>query len=119
MWAASSVSKTKLEAEFKEREAQLRKNVSDETVKGSRAAIKGQIGERFAPFVEGFGYEPADARFVGSPIDHVVFDGLSEGEIRGIAFVEVKTDGAWLTPFQKQVQEAVEARRVTWRVVQL
>jgi len=105
-----------------ELQAQLRENtarVTQETLKRSSATLKGQIGERFAPFVPGFGYEAAGARFLGSPIDYVVFDGISDGEIREIAFVEVKTGSLPLTMFQKQVKKAIEEQRVTWRVVEL
>ena len=109
---------------YKEEElqAQLRENtsrVTQETLKRSSATLKGQIGERFAPFVPGFGYEAAGACFLGSPIDYVVFDGNSDGEIREIAFVEVKTGSLPLTNFQKQVKRAIEEQRVTWRVVEL
>jgi predicted Holliday junction resolvase-like endonuclease len=30
-------------------------------------------------------------RFIGTPLDLVVFDGLSEGELRKTAFIEVKS----------------------------
>ncbi|MDZ4278729.1 MAG: Holliday junction resolvase-like protein [Dehalococcoidia bacterium] len=93
--------------------------VAGEAVRSSRATVKGQIGERFAPLVPGFGYEPADARFLGSPVDYVVFDGLTDGHVRGVAFVEVKTGSVPLTLFQKQVKQAIDRRDVTWRTVQL
>jgi predicted Holliday junction resolvase-like endonuclease len=119
VWAVLYPAKAKSEAEQREREAQREKEVREDTLKRSTATIKGQVGERFAPLTQGFGYEPADARFLGSPIDYVVFDGLSEGQIRGIAFVEVKTDAARLSPFQEQVKAAIDAKEVKWRVVNL
>jgi len=107
------------EAQLQDRLRENTAKVTQETLKRSSATLKGQIGERFAPFVPGFGYEPASARFLGSPVDYVVFDGISEGEIRGIVFIEVKTGSLPLTPFQKQIKRAIEERRVTWRVVEL
>ena len=91
----------------------------EQILRGSSAVIKGQIGERFAPFVPGFGYEPADARFLGNPVDYVVFDGLTEGQVKGIAFVEAKTGTAGLTPYQRQVHEAIKAGRVAWRLLSI
>jgi len=111
--------KIRFEAQFQERLRQGSKQAAEETLRRSSASVKGQIGERFAPFVPGFGYEPADARFLGSPVDYVVFDGLTDGQIRGVAFVEVKTGAVPLTPFQKQVREAVTGGRVDWRVLEL
>jgi len=32
-----------------------------------------------------------DARFLGSPVDLVVFDGLAAGAVRRVVFLEVKT----------------------------
>ena len=111
--------KARFDAEVSEAVRKGREQAAQEAVKRSSATIKGQVGERFAPFVPGFGYEPADARFLGSPIDYIVFDGLTEGQIKGIAFVEVKTGGAMLTPFQRQVSEAIRGGRVVWRVVEI
>jgi len=36
---------------------------------------------------------PKDARFLGTPLDFIVFDGLDEGEVRRIVFVEVRPAG--------------------------
>jgi predicted Holliday junction resolvase-like endonuclease len=107
------------EAQLQDRLRENTAKVTQETLKRSSATIKGQMGERFAPFAAGFGYEPADARFLGSPVDYVVFDGLTDGEIRGVAFVEVKVGALPLTPFQRQVSEAIKAGRVKWKTLQL
>ena len=109
----------RFEVQLPERLRESNEQAAEEALKRSRATLKGQIGERFAPFEGGFGYEPADARFLGSPVDYVVFDGLTDGQIRGVAFVEVKVGALPLTPFQRQVREAIKAGRVDWRVLQL
>jgi predicted Holliday junction resolvase-like endonuclease len=107
------------ESEFDRRVNEAAEKIAEQKLRASTATLKGQIGERFAPLVKGFGYEPAAARFLGSPIDYVVFDGISDGQIREIAFVEVKVGRLPLTPFQRQVERAVKEGRVTWRVVEL
>lgn len=86
---------------------------------GSRNALKGRVSEQFAPFLEGFDYDPADARFIGSPVDFVVFDGMSEGQVRDVVLVEVKTGGARLTPMQRDIRDGVEGGDVGlgWREV--
>lgn len=107
------------DSKLEEATRRSRDEAAKEAVKQSSAVLKGQIGERMAPFYAGFHYEPADARFLGSPIDYVVFDGLSKGEIKSVAFVEVKTGRASLTPFQRQVQDAIRSGKMEWRVVEL
>jgi predicted Holliday junction resolvase-like endonuclease len=111
--------KAHFEAQYQVRQGQDKERVTREALRRSSATLKGQVGERFAPFVPGFGYEPADARFLGSPIDYVVFDGLADGQVKAVAFVEVKTGPLPLTPFQRQVKEAIDGGRVTFRVVEL
>jgi predicted Holliday junction resolvase-like endonuclease len=58
--------------------------------------------------------EDADVCFLGSPVDLVVFDGLAEGRVRRIVFLEVKTGGAGLTNRERCVRDVVQARRVEW-----
>ncbi len=111
--------KASMESQYADIVRKTSDKVAKDAVRRSSAAIKGQIGERFAPFQDGFGYEPADARFLGSPVDYVVFDGMTDGEIKGVAFVEVKVGALPLSPFQRQVSEAIRDGRVTWRVLEL
>src|SRR6185369_10174397 len=57
----------------------------------SRAVTRGQIYEQLVPYLPDFEFNPKDAVFLGRPVDFVVFDGLDEGEVRRVVFVEVKT----------------------------
>ena len=93
------------------REREARKHA----VARSTAVTRGQAFEHLAPFMQDFGYNPRDARFLGSPIDLVVFDGLSESDVREIVFLEVKTGQSRLSARERAVQKAVEEQRVTWR----
>jgi predicted Holliday junction resolvase-like endonuclease len=61
-----------------------------------------------------FPYNPKDVRFLGSPIDLVIFDGLAEGELRRIVFVEVKTGGSGLTHRERCVRDVIDAGDVEW-----
>lgn len=85
----------------------------------SHAVVSGKVQEHLASLFPEFEYNPRDARFLGTPIDFVVFDGLDEGECHRIIFVEVKTSRSSLTGRERLVREAVEAKRVEWRVMRL
>jgi predicted Holliday junction resolvase-like endonuclease len=61
-----------------------------------------------------FPYNPKDVRFVGNPIDLIVFDGASEGCLRDVIFLEVKTGRSSLASVQKQIRSAVSEGRVKW-----
>jgi predicted Holliday junction resolvase-like endonuclease len=51
---------------------------------------------------------------LGSPIDFVVFDGLNDGEVKGIIFIEVKTGASSLNTRERKIKDAVEAGNVQW-----
>src|SRR5438067_497737 len=51
------------------------KEATKRSVDQSQSTLKGQIAEQMAPVLPGFSYLPADARFLGEPIDYVVFNG--------------------------------------------
>ena len=51
-----------------------------QAVSQSRAVLGGKFTEQMAPFLPEFRYDPTEARFIGTPIDFVVFPGLSRGE---------------------------------------
>src|SRR6476660_7789154 len=85
----------------------------------SRAIVRGQIYEQLVPYLPGFHFNPKDAQFLGRPVDFVVFDGLDEGELRRIVFVEVKTGGAKLTGRERLIREAVARGAVEWRELRL
>ncbi|MFH2116144.1 MAG: Holliday junction resolvase-like protein [Spirochaetota bacterium] len=86
----------------------------DDAVRRSRAVLTGQIGEQLAPFFPGFPCDPADARFLGKPVDFIAFSGASAGAIEEVLFVEVKTGVARLSGPERALKEAVQAGRVRW-----
>jgi predicted Holliday junction resolvase-like endonuclease len=84
----------------------------------SRAVVRGQVVEQVAPLTDAFPWAPGDARFLGKPVDYVVFDGLGEirrGErdrLREIVLVDVKTGRAGLTRSERRIRACVDAGRV-------
>lgn len=88
-------------------------------IAGSQAAISGRVLEKFAPYVPDFPWNPRDARFIGDPVDFVIFDGLSEGQVKGVVFVEVKSGAGTLNGNERRVQAAIAERRVEWRLFRL
>jgi predicted Holliday junction resolvase-like endonuclease len=90
------------------------RRVREDAVQRSLAVTAGKVHEQLIPYLPAFPYNPKDARFLGSPVDLVVFDGLAEGRVRRIVFVEVKTGGAGLTGRERMVREAVREGEVEW-----
>ena len=85
----------------------------------SRRTILGQVVEQLTPITSFFPYNPKDARFIGSPIDFIVFDGISEGELKRIVFVEVKSGRSKLSKKEKMVKEIVGRGRVEFATIKI
>jgi predicted Holliday junction resolvase-like endonuclease len=89
------------------------------TAQRSRVALVAKISEHFAPLLAGFPYNFKDARHVGELFDFLVFDGLEDGEIRNIVFLEVKAREAGSRISNKRerlLRDAVIAGRVRYEV---
>ena len=88
--------------------------VRKDAIQRSLAVTAGKVYEQLVPYLPDFPFNPKDVRFLGSPVDFVVFDGLSDGHITRIVFVEVKTGAADLSTRERRVRDAVQDARVEW-----
>ncbi|MEM5815157.1 MAG: Holliday junction resolvase-like protein [Candidatus Aenigmatarchaeota archaeon] len=100
---------------IQEKEEEIRRDA----IERSYRIISGKVSERLAPLLREFPYNPKDARWIGDPIDLVVFDGLSEGKLRKIVFVEVKTGKSNLNKNEREVREVLKKREVMWKEVRI
>jgi len=64
------------ELELEHKQALL--DAQKRSVNTSRAVLKGKMAEQFAPILPEFQYLPSDAKFLGDPVDYVVFDGYTD-----------------------------------------
>ena len=111
-----------LELEHQQALAQAQKR----SVNTSRAVLKGKMAEQLAPIMPQFEYLPSDAKFLGDPVDYVVFDGytdLRDGEGRTedieIVLIDIKSGGARLTKGQVAIAQAIQAGRVRFETVRI
>lgn len=80
----------------------------------SRAVLGGQFSEQLAPYLPDFGYLPTECRFMGKPIDFIVFKGMDGKKIDEVVFVEVKSGKATTSSVEKSLKDAIEHKRVRW-----
>jgi predicted Holliday junction resolvase-like endonuclease len=90
-----------------------------DAIQRSQDVIIGNVTQHLVPYFPDFQYNPNDVRFIGSPVDLIIFDGLSEGHLKSITFAEVKTGDAKLNGRQRQVREIIKEGKVTWAVVRV
>lgn len=92
-----------------------------ESVTKSRSVVTGQVSENMAPYLPGMveRFNPREARFLGAPIDFVIFDGLEDGHVDQVVFVEVKTGKARLSQRERLVRDAIQDGRITWEIMRM
>jgi predicted Holliday junction resolvase-like endonuclease len=89
----------------------------EDSVVRSRAITLAKAAERVAPLLPGFGYDPADAQWVGGTVDFIVWHGLSRDDAEvEVVLLDVKTGKAGLNQRQRRIQEAVDNKRVHFKV---
>lgn len=94
------------------------KKIRQDAIKKNEAVIRGKVTEHLIPYFPDFEYNPKDARFLGTPVDFIIFDGLSEGEMNKVVFVEVKSgkSGA-LSPREKLVRDCIGRGKVSYEII--
>lgn len=110
------------EKTWAEQESSIRRDAADR----SRYVLKGKIAEHMVPLLQDvFKYDPSDARFIGAPIDYLIFDGYSAVKDTDsdrpitVILADIKTGNATLNRTERKIKEAVDAGRVRWETIQI
>ena len=80
----------------------------------ARAVLARPVSEQIVPYMPNFPFKPTECKFIGKPIDFVVFNGLDEKDVKEIVFVEVKSGKSKLSSTESSVKDAVLNGRVKW-----
>ncbi|MCH7335884.1 MULTISPECIES: Holliday junction resolvase-like protein [Acinetobacter] len=112
------------ELELEHKQALL--DAQKRSVNTSRAVLKGKMAEQFAPILPEFRYLPSDAKFLGDPVDYVVFDGYTDfrdgdGEAEDIEVIllDIKSGGARLSKGQQAIAQAISEGRVRFETLRI
>ena len=115
-----------IEKEFRQTWAEQESSVRKDAADRSRYILKGKIAEHMVPMVpEVFRHDPSDARFIGAPIDYLIFDGYSavkdgnSDEDITVVLADIKTGNASLNRTERKIKEAVDAGRVRWETIHI
>ncbi len=90
------------------------KNERELSIKKSKSVILWEVYEKVLPFLPNFPYAPRDMTFVWKGIDYIIFDGLSEGNLKKIIFLEVKSGSSQLNKNEKMIREKILANKVEY-----
>jgi predicted Holliday junction resolvase-like endonuclease len=106
--------KLKFEQKVKEWVEKEEKRIREDAINRSARALSGKTLEKLIPFLDRFKHNPHDVRWLGDPIDLIVFDGYSEDNPQKITFLEIKSGNSKLTSKQNKIKELVEKKKVEW-----
>ncbi len=81
----------------------------------SRSVLAGNFSEQLAPYLPNFPFNPSECKFLGKPVDFIVFHGLDEKNVTGVSFVEVKSGKSKLSGTEKSLKEAIDKGKVDWK----
>ena len=112
--------KQEMESELQERCDALEKAKEriDISERSAAAGGKGKIVEGLIPVMKGFGYEMEDCRFLANPIDYIIFEGASQGNVDHITFMDIKAGkSADLDTHQRKIRDAIKNNDVKFEVL--
>ncbi len=114
LWFKNREWKIKFEHRVEEFLKLEEERIRRDAIERSARTLSGKTLEKLVPFLENFTHDAHDIRWLGDPIDLVVFDGYSSGNPDKIVFCEVKSGDSKLTSGQKKIKELVESKKVKW-----
>lgn len=88
--------------------------IRQDAILRSARTLSGKTLEKFVPFLSEFKYNPHDVRWLGDPVDFIIFDGYSTGKPRQIVFCEVKSGKSSLSKNQREIRDLIRKRKIKW-----
>jgi predicted Holliday junction resolvase-like endonuclease len=96
---------------------EIEEGIRRDAAERSGRALSGKALEKMVPFLKNFGHDPHDVRWIGDPVDLVIFDGYSASgkkSVDAVTFVEVKSGESNISTGQKGVRDAIREKKVKW-----
>ncbi len=103
-------------SETKEQMQSAEKYMRYDAIKRSKRTLLGKLWEQVSPYLPKFPFRPTDMKFLGAPIDFVIFDGASENDIKRVIFLEVKTGDSKLSTQERKLKSVIEKGKVSWKL---
>ncbi len=107
--------KSSFEQRIKEWLQKEEDRIRKDAIERSARTLSGKTLEKLIPFLDKFPYDAHDLRWLGDPVDFIIFDGYSsEKSPKQIVFCEVKSGKSNLNKTQNEIKELVDKKKVKW-----
>ncbi len=90
-----------------------------DAIKKSRSVILWDIAEKIAPFIPKIDYNPKDMVFIWKWVDYIIFNWLSNWELKEIIFLEIKTWKSKQNNNEKQIEKIIKLKKIKYDLINL
>lgn len=90
-----------------------------DAIKQSKAVSLWHISEQLAPVMPNFPYHIKDMVFIGKGFDYLVLDWLSEGNLRKIVFLEIKSGRSMQNANERKIQQVINTKLVSYEIMRI
>ncbi len=112
-YEAKIIAMNKQEEKFNEKEQKIR----DVAVEKGRNEAKKIVDNVILPIFRKLKLNPFDVKPILSPIDFLVFDGMTEKEkIKNIIFLSKTSKIEYLNLMRKQIKDIISKKNYTWQI---
>lgn len=88
-------------------------------IKQSKSTTLWYVSEKIAPLLPNFPYSYKDLVFLWKWVDYICFDGLSEGEVKQVVLIEIKTWKSQLNKNEAMIKTAIDKWKVSRETIRL
>jgi predicted Holliday junction resolvase-like endonuclease len=107
----------KFEQKVNERIEREERKIREDAIARSARTLSGKTLEKLVPFLEKFNHDPHDVRWLGDPVDLVIFDGYSKNNHKNldkITLCEIKSGDSKISQSQEKIKQIVEKKKIEW-----
>lgn len=103
------------EAKYEEQEDEIREKAREKGRALVPKLVRQTMGKQFAKLK----YNPYDIKALLHPVDLVVFDGMTENQMKNVVFLSKATSSPYLQVLQQGVTKAIDNKAYDWKVVRV
>ncbi len=91
--------------------------IREQAIQRGRDQVPKMVNNSLSGSITKLKYNPYDIKPINHPIDFVVYDGMSDGEINNVIFLHEKNPD--LAELHKSIHETVQKKEYDWRVARI
>ena len=89
------------------------------SVKKSRSIILWEVAEKITPILPNLPYHTKDMNFLWKWVDYIIFDGLSEWNLKQIVFLEVKSWKSRQNKNEKDIENIIKSKKIKYEILKV